>query len=103
MRKVLGLRTRAHAAERAALAVRLPVAEIRQRLRQAVHDCPGMDAQRLQFKIMAASSARELWMLRSDLYDCIGRHHSQAFAVTRVNALLPCFDGWLPSHQLVRI
>jgi hypothetical protein len=90
-------------AARAAFAIKMPLTEVRQRLRAVVHDCTGMDAQRIQFKVQAAMSAHELWMLRSDLYECVARHHSQTEAARRINDLLPCFDGWLPSRQLVRI
>ncbi|MGE0497707.1 MAG: hypothetical protein AB7I35_13385 [Ramlibacter sp.] len=106
MRRVLGLPPAApqgDPAERAAFAIKLTLQEVRQHLHQTVHDCSGSDAQRLRFKLQAATSVKEFWMLRSDLYECIARSHSQTEAARRINALLPCFDGWLPSRLLVRI
>ncbi len=106
MRKAFGLPAPAPQGDyagRAAFAIKMPLGEMRQHLRAVLDDCTAMDAQRLQFKVQAAMSAHELWMLRSDLYECVARHHSQSEAARRINALLPCFDGWLPSCQLVRI
>ncbi len=106
MRKAFGFAASAHQGDyagRAAFAIKMPLTEIRHRLRSVLADCTALDAQRLQFKVQAAMSAQELWMLRSDLYECVARHHSQSEAAQRINALLPCFDGWLPSRQLVRI
>lgn len=106
MRKAFGLPAPAQQGDyagRAAFAIKMPLTEIRQHLRAVLADCTTMEAQRLQFKVQAAMSAHELWMLRSDLYECVARHHSQSEAARRINALLPCFDGWLPSRQLVRI
>jgi len=106
MRKAFGLPAPAAQGDyagRPAFAIKMPLTEVRQRLRAVLADCTTMDAQRLQFKVQAAMSAQALWMLRSDLYECVARHHSQSEAARRINALLPCFDGWLPSRQLVRI
>ena len=106
MRKAFGLPAPAPQGDyagRAAFAIKRPLTEIRQHRRAVLADCTAMDAQRLQFKVQAAMSAHELWMLRSDLYECVARHHSQSEAARRINALLPCFDGWLPSRQLARI
>lgn len=82
---------------------RMPLTDVRQHLRAVLADCAGMQAQRLQFRVQAAQTATEMWMLRGDLYDCVARHHSQCEAARRINALLACFDGWLPRQQLVRI
>jgi hypothetical protein len=106
MKKAFGLPASASQGDyagRAAFAIKMPLTEVRQRLRAVLVDCTAMDAQRIQFKVQAAMTAHELWMLRSDLYECVARHHSQSEAARRINDLLPCFDGWLPSRQLVRI
>ena len=106
MRKAFGLPASAYKgdyAAREAFAIKMPLAETRRRLHEVLGDCATMDAQRLQFKVLAAMTVHELWMLRSDLYECVARHHSQSEAARRINDLLPCFDGWLPSRQLVRI
>ncbi|MCW5651517.1 MAG: hypothetical protein KIS62_17360 [Ramlibacter sp.] len=106
MRKVLGLAPavlQGESAERAAFALKLPLPEVRERLQQTLRDCASPDARRLHYRLQAAGSVKEFWMMRSDLYECIARDHSQAEAARRINALLPCFDGWLPSRLLVRI
>ena len=106
MRKAFGLRAPASPGDftaRDAFTIRMPLPDVRLRLRETLADCAGMDAQRLLFKVQAAQAADQLWMLRSDLYNCIARHHSQSEAARRINGLLPCFDGWLPPRQLVRI
>lgn len=106
MRKAFGLPASAHQGDyagRAAFAIKMPLAGIRQRLLAVLDDCTAVDTRRIQFKVQASMSAHELWMLRSDLYECVARHHSQTEAARRINDLLPCFDGWLPSRQLVRI
>jgi hypothetical protein len=81
----------------------MPMEEVRQRLMQTLKDCQVTDAQRLGIRVQATRNAKELWMLRSDLYDCIARHHSQTEAARRINGLLSCFEGWLPPGQLTRI
>ena len=106
MRKAFGLPASAPQGDfagRAAFAIKMPLTEVRQRLRAVLADCTAMDAQRIQFRVQAAMTAHDLWMLRSNLYECVAREHSQSEAARRINALLPCFDGWLPSRQLVRI
>lgn len=106
MRKAFGLRASTPQGDftaREAFNFRMPLDDVRLRMREALTDCAGMDAQRLLFKVQAAQTADALWMLRSDLYNCIARHHSQSQATQRINALLPCFEGWLPSRQLVRV
>lgn len=82
---------------------RLPIEQIRQQLRGVLHDCTGMDAQRVIFKIDLAGTPADLWLLRSDLHQCISRTHNQAEAARRINALLETFCGWIPAIQLSRI
>ena len=82
---------------------RLTLAQIRQQLYGALHDCKGMDAQRVIYKINLAGTPGDLWLLRSDLHQCISRTHDQAEAARRINALLETFCGWIPAIQLSRI
>lgn len=82
---------------------RLPLAEIRQQLHEAVYDCKDIRAQRMIYKINMATTPSELWLLRSDLHECIAQAHSQGLAAERINNLLPAFKGWLPDGQLTRI
>lgn len=82
---------------------KLPLPEIKHNVEAALHDVVGTDAERLRFKVRAASSAHELWMLRSDIYQCISKTHSQSLAMQRINQLLPSFKQWLPAQQLTAI
>ena len=83
--------------------VRLPVESIRHAFHEALHDCKTMEAQRLIYKINRASAASDLWLLRSDVHQCIAQTHNQGEAAARINALIPAFDGWLPASQLKHI
>ena len=82
---------------------RLPIEDIRHIFHKALHDCKNMGAQRLIYKINTAPTPSDLWLLRSDVHQCIAQTHSQSEAVERINALIPAFDGWLPASQLKQI
>lgn len=82
---------------------RLSIEQIRHSLHGALHDCQDMRTQRVIYKINMAQTPAELWLLRSDLHQCIARVHSQAIAAERINSLLSVFAGWLPSKQLAPI
>ncbi len=82
---------------------RLPIEQIRQNLQTLLHDCKDMRTQRVLYKINVAQTAAELWLLRSDLHQCIAHVHSQTEAAERINSLINVFEGWLPDHQLTRI
>ena len=81
----------------------MAVNDVRIELIGVLKDCRAIDAQRIGLRVQATRSVKELWLMRGDLYDCIARHHSQSEASRRINGLLPCFEGWLPSRQLTRI
>jgi hypothetical protein len=82
---------------------RLPLDHIRLKLHHTLHDCKRLDVQRLGYRINAADTAADLWLLRSDLYQCIARARDQAEAARRINAVLDSFSGWLPADQLTPI
>jgi hypothetical protein len=82
---------------------KLPIEEIRAHLHTALSDCKDMRTQRVIYKINIASTPADLWLLRSDLHQCIAQVHSQSVAAERINGLLDTFEGWLPASQLVRI
>ena len=82
---------------------RLRLDQIRERLYAALLDCKNMQAQRVIYRINVAATPSELWLLRSDLYQCIARIHDQAEATRRTNHLLDAFEGWVPSQQLTPI
>lgn len=91
------------AARRSAHAKRLTPEQIRARLYHVLSDCKDMATQRAIYKINLAGTPSDLWLLRSDLYQCIARVHDQAEATRRTNNLLDAFEGWVPSHQLTPI
>ena len=82
---------------------RLPLEQVRASLQGTLHDCRDMRAQRLIYKINAAKTGPDLWLLRSDLYQCISQTHNQTEAVKRINDLVPVFEGWVPARNLTRI
>jgi hypothetical protein len=82
---------------------RLTLEQIRHRLHQVLHDCESAEAQRIIFRINMADSPAALWLLRSDLHQCVSRARDQAEAARRINAVLDTFTGWLPATQLTRI
>lgn len=82
---------------------RMPLEQIRHQLHQTLHDCKSVDAQRIIFRINIADTPADLWLLRSDLHQCISRARDQTEAARRINALLDAFSGWLPAAQLTRI
>lgn len=81
----------------------MPLAEIKHALHLSIQDCQGMAAQRVVYKINLAETPADLWLLRSDLHQCISRTHDQSEAAKRINALLGIFSGWIPASQLTRI
>lgn len=81
----------------------LPIEQIRHSLHRTLDDCKDIRAQRMMFKINAAKTPVDLWMLRSDLHQCISQTHSQRVAVERINGLVDVFEGWVPPSQLTRI
>lgn len=82
---------------------RVPVEQIRESLLALLHDCRDMRTQRLIYKVNVAKTPAELWLLRSDLHQCIAQTHSQSEAAERINSLIEVFEGWLPAGQLLRI
>lgn len=76
---------------------------IRQSFHAALHDCSDVRAERVMYKINQARTPGELWLLRSDLHQCIAQIHSQSVAAERINNLIPVFEGLLPARQLSRI
>ncbi|MEO7887858.1 MAG: hypothetical protein ABI893_09660 [Polaromonas sp.] len=82
---------------------RLSVEQIQDSLRTLLHDCDDARTPRLIYKISLAKTPAELWLLRSDLHQCIAHAHTQTEAAERINGLIDVFEGWLPASQLTRI
>jgi hypothetical protein len=90
-------------AETVATPTRMPLEQVKVSLHNTLHDCRDMRAQRLIYKINMAKTPSDLWLLRSDLYQCISQTHNQSEAVNRINGLVTVFEGWLPARHLTRI
>ena len=82
---------------------KLPMAQIQQALRDALHDCADVRCQRVSYNIGQAKTPVELWALRSDLHQCIAQTHSERVAAARINDIATVFEGWIPASQLARI
>ncbi len=67
--------------------------QVRRALLQAVEDCGGLPARRLQSRILEARNQRDLWLMRSDAYRLIALQHCQAVADQRIQRLLHLFEG----------
>lgn len=92
-----------HSSGPQSLTERLPIEEIRQSFKAALHDCISDSTPRLLYKIDSAATPADLWMLRSDLHQCIAQAHSQNVAIHRINELVEVFEGWIAPAQLTRI
>lgn len=86
-----------------AAANRVPIEVIREHLTALLHDCTDTSAQRIIYRINAASTPADLWLLRSDLLQCIARARNQSEAVDRINSVISVFEGWVPDSQLATI
>jgi hypothetical protein len=82
---------------------RMSLSQIKLQLELAMQDLAGTTVDLLRFKIRNAREVQALWLLRSDVHQIISMRQSQQEAAQRINALLPCFEGWIPSKSLVRI
>ncbi len=82
---------------------RLPLETLRESLLALLHDCTDLRAQRVVYKIKCTRDAAELWLMRSELHQCIATLHSQSEAARRINSLVHMFEGWVPASQLTRI
>ena len=82
---------------------RLPIEQIRHSLQTVLHDCKDMRTQRVIYQINIARTPADLWLLRSDLHQCVAHEHNQTEAAERINSLINVFEGWVPASQLARI
>lgn len=84
-------------------AKKMSLSQVKLQMELCFQDVEGTDADRLRYKIRAVREVKDLWMLRSDVHQLISRQINQQEAAQRINALLPCFAGWIPKHSLVAI
>ena len=82
---------------------KMPISQIKREIELSLQDLEGPDADSLRYKIRSAREVKDLWMLRTDVHQAISRHISQQEAAKRINALLSCFEYWIPAKTLTRI
>jgi ERCC4-type nuclease len=82
---------------------KMSLSQVKLQVELSLQDIESHDVERLRYKIRAVREVRELWMLRSDVHQVIAKRISQQEAAKRINALLPCFEGWVPAKSLVKI
>ena len=73
---------------------------IRAAMLERVIDCELKTVRRIRMQLAGATSAMQLWLLRSELYQALSEQFGQAEAAARVDTLRPLFQGFLPSKQL---
>jgi len=74
--------------------------ELRRRSLEVLTDCTRPHDERIRGWLHRATTAQQLWLLRSDIYQAIAHRHCEAEAARRVSALAPAFEGWLPPCML---
>jgi hypothetical protein len=65
-----------------------------------VLDCELKTVRRIRVQLAGASSAVQLWLLRSEVYQAVSEQFGQAEAAARIESLQPLFEGFLPAKQL---
>ncbi len=72
----------------------------RHALLNCIHDCSDGSVRLLQKKIQQAQTHRDLWALRSEIYQCVAMQHHQAMATERLQSLAHHFEGWVGSADV---
>ncbi len=78
---------------------RLELPAIQQEMLATLQDCPCDRSGQLEQRIQSARTPADLWMLRSDVHQCISQTYTQTEASARINSLAPLFKGWVPDSQ----
>ena len=81
----------------------LPLDEVRAQVLATLAGCQGPMIERMRWRLDAARTAQDLWMARGEIFQLVAAQHCQSEAVSRINALLPAFEGWLPARMLTRV
>ena len=79
------------------------VAELRRQTLAVLDDCCGLRCDSLRLRLQHARNAQELWVARSEIFQLVAHQHCQSQAASRINGLLPAFEGWLPSRMLTEV
>ena len=79
---------------------KLPMAQIQQALRDALHDCADVRGQRVSYNIDQAKTPVELWALRSDLHSALHKPTASALQRRASTTWRPCLKaGYLPVNS----
>jgi hypothetical protein len=76
---------------------------VRAQVLESFCDCSGPACERMRWKVDAARTAQDFWLLRCDLFQLLAAQHCQAVAAVRINGLLPAFEGVVPARMLAAI
>lgn len=73
---------------------------IRSAMLEHMLDCDTKTVRRVRVQMEGATTALQLWMLRSEVYQAVSERFGQREASRRVADLAPLFRGLLPDAQL---
>lgn len=73
---------------------------IRSAMLERMLDCDTKTVRRVRVQMEGATTALQLWMLRSEVYQAVSERFGQHEATKRVAGLAPLFRGLLPDAQL---
>jgi len=80
-----------------------PLRLLRDDMLKILADCPEQARTRITVSIYRARTGMDLWLLRSDIFQCVSRERGQEEARRRINALRSRFANYVPKKQLVAI
>jgi hypothetical protein len=72
-----------------------PLEEMRQAMVESVIDCSPKSTRAVRTQVSAATSAQQLWLLRSEVYQAVSDEFGQSEAERRISALTPLFEGFV--------
>lgn len=73
---------------------------IRRKMSEQVLDCDLRRARRVRAHLDAGTTAMQLWLTRSEIYQVVADEHGQHEAAQRVKKLTPLFKGLISAKQL---
>jgi hypothetical protein len=82
---------------------KMTISDVKLKVELCFQDIDSQEATRLRYQVRSTREVQDLWLQRSNIHQLISRHISQQEAAARINALLPCFEHWIPEHALIKI
>ncbi|MDO5623267.1 MAG: hypothetical protein Q4G71_01085 [Pseudomonadota bacterium] len=76
------------------------LAQIRTAMLEHMLDCDIKTVRRVRLQMESATTALQLWMLRSEVYQAVSEQFGQHEAAQRVARLGPLFRGLVPQRKL---